>query len=79
VNQYIDGLERWVRANELWSFESPRYFGTQGHRVQKNREIYMLPRVEALSSRSLAPLADFDVEKDSVATMQILVHKWMVS
>nr|BBH51504.1 putative sesquiterpene synthase [Clitopilus sp.] len=37
VSEYLYGLANWVRANECWSFESQRYFGTHGPTVQKDR------------------------------------------
>lgn len=72
VNQYVQGLARWVRGNDDWSFESQRYFGSKGWEVQKTREIYMLPRVEALESRSLAHRSEVETEKYNIAGMQII-------
>ncbi|KAH9847297.1 terpenoid synthase [Lenzites betulinus] len=39
VAAYLDHLVNWVRANECWSFESERYFGKEGRRVQQERII----------------------------------------
>ncbi|KAF8919623.1 terpenoid synthase [Mucidula mucida] len=44
VYEYINGLGNWVRANDSWSFESGRYFGNDGLRVQKERTIVLSPR-----------------------------------
>lgn len=41
---FVDGVARWVRANEAWSFESGRYFGASGLDVQKHRSVVLLPR-----------------------------------
>jgi len=71
VHQYVEGLAYWVRGSDDWSFESHRYFGTQGPEIQKTREIYMLPRVDALASRSLTHRGGVEAEKHSIAAMQI--------
>ncbi|KAG5350946.1 hypothetical protein C0989_008523 [Termitomyces sp. Mn162] len=44
VRRYVDGLGNWVRANECWHFESPRYFGTSGLEIQQSRRVVLLPR-----------------------------------
>ncbi|KAJ7474169.1 terpenoid synthase [Mycena latifolia] len=44
VRTYADGLGNWVRANDAWSFESQRYFGTQGLEIQRMRTVKMLPK-----------------------------------
>lgn len=40
---YAEGLGNWVRANDQWSFESVRYFGTRGVEVQATRLVELLP------------------------------------
>ncbi|KZV89536.1 terpenoid synthase [Exidia glandulosa HHB12029] len=42
VTQYVEGLGNWVRANESWSFESQRYFGSQGLETQRHRRVELL-------------------------------------
>jgi len=72
VREYVNGLAYWVRGNDDWSFESQRYFGVDGERVRREREIWMLPRVEAEEARSLALREGVeDVEGKGVAGMQI--------
>ncbi|KAH7928993.1 terpenoid synthase [Leucogyrophana mollusca] len=44
VARYIDGLGNWARANEAWSFETPRYFGNEGLLIQKHRKVELLPK-----------------------------------
>lgn len=44
LKTYVDGLGHWVRGNDDWSFESERYYGTQGLEVQKHRIVTLLPR-----------------------------------
>ena len=44
VRRYVDGLGNWVRANQCWHFESPRYFGSSGSEVQQSRRVVLLPR-----------------------------------
>ncbi|CAK7235820.1 hypothetical protein SBRCBS47491_009424 [Sporothrix bragantina] len=43
AKEYAYGLGNWVRANDQWSFESCRYFGTHGAEVQKTRTVELLP------------------------------------
>ncbi|KAK4215799.1 terpenoid synthase, partial [Rhypophila decipiens] len=43
VETCVDVLGCWVRANEDWHFESQRHFGTEGAKVQMEREVVMLP------------------------------------
>ena len=47
VARYIDGIGNWVRANDSWSFESQRYFGTKGLEIQEARVVTLFPRVVA--------------------------------
>ncbi|KAJ6474479.1 terpenoid synthase [Mycena vitilis] len=44
IRTYVDGLGNWVRANDQWSFESERYFGTKGLEVLGSRKIVQLPK-----------------------------------
>jgi len=69
--QHVDGLAQWVRGNDDWSFESQRFFGTQGGEIQKTKEVRMLPRVEAVASRSSSLREQVDTEKHYIAGMQI--------
>ncbi|KZV89553.1 terpenoid synthase [Exidia glandulosa HHB12029] len=50
VRHFIDGVAQWVRANEAWSFESQRYFGACGLKVQKERRVVLMPRVDSESA-----------------------------
>ncbi|KAJ7459414.1 terpenoid synthase [Mycena galericulata] len=45
VAVYIEGLGNWVRANDCWSFESQRYFGKDGLKIQEHRIIELLPKI----------------------------------
>ena len=47
VKLYADGLMNWSRANYEWHFESQRYFGTNGARVQRERTVALFPRRDA--------------------------------
>ncbi|KAJ7783943.1 terpenoid synthase [Mycena maculata] len=44
VTQFIHGIGNWVRANEVWSFESERYFGKRGREIQVTRMVELLPK-----------------------------------
>lgn len=46
VARYVHGLGNWVRANDQWSFESQRYFGTKGLDILNHRVVKMLPKVK---------------------------------
>ncbi|KAI0820288.1 terpenoid synthase [Trametes gibbosa] len=39
VSVYLDHMVNWPRANECWSFESERYFGTDGPDIKRQRII----------------------------------------
>lgn len=41
---YIDGIGNWVRANDTWSFESQRYFGSKGLEIQAQRTLELWPK-----------------------------------
>ncbi|KAM7210814.1 Isoprenoid synthase domain containing protein [Rhypophila decipiens] len=43
VETCVDILGCWVSANEDWHFESQKHFGTEGAKVQMEREVVMLP------------------------------------
>ncbi|KAJ6465604.1 terpenoid synthase [Mycena vitilis] len=53
VSDFIHGIGNWVRANEVWSFESERYFGRRGKGVQGTRVVELLPK--AISAMPTAP------------------------
>ncbi|KAI0284091.1 terpenoid synthase [Russula brevipes] len=42
--QYVEGFGNWVRANDVWNFESERYFGKRGPEIQKTRWATLLPK-----------------------------------
>ncbi|KAG2040645.1 terpenoid synthase, partial [Suillus americanus] len=44
VREYCNGLGNWVRGNYHWSFESERYFGTNGLEVQRRKWISLMPK-----------------------------------
>lgn len=43
AHRYAFGLGCWVRANDQWSFECHRYFGSKGPEVQVSRTVQLLP------------------------------------
>ncbi|KAF9262878.1 terpenoid synthase [Marasmius fiardii PR-910] len=49
AKRYIDGLGNWIRANECFSFECPRYFGKSGLKVQQERIVELLPKVHEVN------------------------------
>ncbi|KAF8886565.1 hypothetical protein BD779DRAFT_1441584, partial [Infundibulicybe gibba] len=50
VAEYVRGIGNWVRANECWSFEGERYFGTAGPQVQRNRAVRLLPKRSSIAN-----------------------------
>ena len=46
LQEYVDGLGQWVRGNDDWSFESARYYGTEGHTVRETRLVRVRERQE---------------------------------
>lgn len=53
VARYVHGLGNWVRANDQWSFESERYFGTKGLDIMKHRVVKMLPKANRTDGISI--------------------------
>ena len=45
VKKYIDLVARCVRGYDTWSYETNRYYGDDGLRVQERRKVTLLPRV----------------------------------
>ena len=43
VRVYIDRVARCVRGYDAWSYETNRYYGEDGLKVQENRKITLLP------------------------------------
>ncbi|PBK94503.1 terpenoid synthase [Armillaria gallica] len=41
---YLHGIANWVRGNECWSFESERYFGSNGRAIQQHRMVTLMPK-----------------------------------
>ena len=44
VAAFVERLAYWIRGHDCWSFESERYFGTEGPEIQKHRLVNLLPR-----------------------------------
>lgn len=51
VAEYIDQMGNFIYANNFWSFESARYFGSVGLEVQKTRYVPLLPKAEQNEDR----------------------------
>jgi hypothetical protein len=56
VMQYCNGLGNWVRANNAWSFESERYFGTDGLDIQRKRWLMLMPRDHLKGREEVGPV-----------------------
>ena len=48
---YVAGLMNWPRGNDSWTFESQRYFGKDGLRVQAERVVELYPKKRVLDPR----------------------------
>ncbi|KAF8641803.1 hypothetical protein AX16_009784 [Volvariella volvacea WC 439] len=44
VQQYLECLANWPRANDCWNFECGRYFGKKGLQVRQTRWVELLPK-----------------------------------
>jgi hypothetical protein len=54
VKIYVQGLADWIVGSLHWSFESTRYFGTNGRKIKQTRIVELLPlRPEARVSVSM--------------------------
>jgi Delta6-protoilludene synthase len=51
VHQLVERMCLWIRGHDCWSFESQRYFGTEGMEIQRSR---MMP---LLSGSDVMPVA----------------------
>ncbi|KAI0752004.1 terpenoid synthase [Fomes fomentarius] len=47
---YVDHLMNWPRGQDSWNFESGRYFGRDGLRVQKERTVQLSPKIGDVKS-----------------------------
>ncbi|KAG2124659.1 terpenoid synthase [Suillus clintonianus] len=56
VREYCDGLGNCVRANNDWSFESERYFGTDGLEVQRKGWLLLMPRDRLKGREEIGPV-----------------------
>lgn len=45
VSRYVQGLQDWIVGSLHWSFQTHRYFGSQGQEVKKHRVVQLLPLV----------------------------------
>lgn len=44
VAAYVQAMEHWVIGNLVWSFKTPRYFGSQHDQVKRTRVVSLRPR-----------------------------------
>ena len=51
VGKYIDLVARCVRGYDAWSYETKRYYGEDGLKVQERRKITLLPPASGYISR----------------------------
>ena len=56
IKVYVDGLGHWVRGNDDWSFESHRYYGTEGEEVKKHRTVTLQPPQQGFAPKTAAKL-----------------------
>jgi hypothetical protein len=51
LNEYFDRVGRCVRGYDVWSYETRRYYGKNGLKIQKTRRITLKPRDAAYLTR----------------------------
>ncbi|KAK3364561.1 terpenoid synthase [Lasiosphaeria hispida] len=71
VQFYVHGMGCWVRGSDNWHFEGQRHMGKDGLRIQRERVLAMMPRVEALLAREGDVALRELMEKNEVAGIQI--------
>ncbi|KAH9022738.1 terpenoid synthase [Lactarius deliciosus] len=54
---FVEGVARWMRGHDCWSFESHRYFGTEGPEIQKHRIVTLFPRSSGKTPMMSKPTA----------------------
>ncbi|KAG1902830.1 terpenoid synthase [Suillus fuscotomentosus] len=65
--QYLDGMAAWARANHCWSYESQRYFGTEGTNIQQSRLVPLLPKIKYGDASSMTKsVEDAGLEEKNV-------------
>ena len=47
IEKYIDLVGRCIRGYDAWSYETKRYYGDDGLRVQERRKVTLLPQAPA--------------------------------
>ncbi len=50
VAKYVQGLQDWMIGNACWSFETERYFGSDGAKTKETLRVPLLPKLQALES-----------------------------
>ncbi|KAJ6485388.1 isoprenoid synthase domain-containing protein [Mycena vitilis] len=58
VRDYVAHLANWPRAQDCWNFESGRYFGSNGPKIQLTRTVPLLPRVGADAQDVVVPATE---------------------
>ncbi|XP_006463368.1 hypothetical protein AGABI2DRAFT_208101 [Agaricus bisporus var. bisporus H97] len=52
VNVYVQGLADWIVGSLHWSFESTRYFGSNGRKIKSTRVVELLPLRQEARARA---------------------------
>ena len=55
VKMYVERLAFFMRGIDCWAFETERYFGTNGRKIQEQRIVDLLPGVKAVAPIMIAP------------------------
>ena len=55
VKTYVERLAYFMRGIDCWAFETERYFGTKGRKIQEQRIVDLLPKAEAATPILIAP------------------------
>jgi len=44
IRTYVEGLADWMVGGLYWSFESERYLGKEGKKIEETLVVHLLPR-----------------------------------
>ncbi|CAF1244322.1 unnamed protein product [Adineta steineri] len=64
VEKYINGLGAVIIGNAVWSFETPRYFGTEREEVKRTRRVTLLALEASMQENLTEGISKQEVERN---------------
>ncbi|CAF1274685.1 unnamed protein product [Adineta steineri] len=64
VEKYVNGLGAVIIGNAVWSFETPRYFGTEREEVKRTRRVTLLPPGASMQENLTEGISKQEVERN---------------